>query len=331
MSKVTYLLGAGASAGQLDNSQNRLRGLPTIKDFGKECIRCMNWIEGQTQDHTIRTRLHSEMNWLLNKCKEYPTIDTYARILFATQQWQEYERLKRVLSMFMTLLQIQYPRDLRYDGWIASLVDDYGAFPANMNILTWNYDAQFELAYSSYWPNKSTEELWSYMSVLNKSRIVAGVKHDGFSVTKLNGTAFHHIDDAQLLDILLGIGKSMWESYLPAMYLDPPASNITNELSYVWEVGRGPKNFNELLKQRVQDTEVLVVIGYSFPYVNRSMDKFIFSSMPKLSKIYNQNGEAEVMDDLIRGRLGVKPIGSAPIDIIHITNTSQFCIPNELD
>jgi hypothetical protein len=45
----------------------------------------------------------------------------------------------------------------------------------------------------------------------------------------------------------------------------------------------------ESLLKTTQDTEQVVVIGYSFPFFNRQTDREIFGSMANLTKIYVQD------------------------------------------
>jgi hypothetical protein len=39
----------------------------------------------------------------------------------------------------------------------------------------------------------------------------------------------------------------------------------------------------------VENTDVLIVIGYSFPFFNRKIDKILLEGMPDLSAIYVQD------------------------------------------
>lgn len=330
MPKVTYILGAGASAGAKDAQGNRLRGVPTICEFAHECISCIDWVGIQNNiSLNIRDILQKELKWLYDICVMYPMVDTYARLLYSTGQRDGYQRLKNILSIFLTICQIRYPRDQRYDGWIASLVDDSGFLSEGFNILSWNYDAQFEMAYSGYFRNLGLKELWNQINVLNKTFLYAPRNNDKFSFVKLNGTAFSHFDNSgtyYINDVLVHQEheESIESSLLGALY---PADNVTNELSYVWEDSLHHDRFIQGIIDKVKDTEVVVVIGYSFPYVNRSMDKKIFASMPKLKKVYVQDMNAENVVEMVRGRLGEKD----NVEIIPKKNLTQFYIPNELE
>lgn len=328
MPKVTYLLGAGASAGQKDANGIRLRGVPTICEFAQECQLCIEWV--RKQNYFDYSSFEQELEWLLNVCTNYPTVDTYARMLFTTRQ-NGYLRLKHALSLFLTLIQKHYPHDIRYDGWIAALVNDDGMMPDSMNVLSWNYDAQFEMAYCGYFKDADLKYLWNVTNVLNKSLVYTPKNNDKFSFIKLNGTAFTHWSDGMgttgIFDALVHPDREMPIETVLVQSLRQ-ANNVENELSYVWETLKHDDVFLQTIKDRVEDTEVVVIIGYSFPYVNRSMDKLIFASMPKLQKIYVQDLNPDSVIESVRGRLAER---EETIKIIPQRGLNQFYIPNELD
>ena len=91
MSKVTYLFGAGASYGE--RGQKGLnyvkRGIPIVNEM-------VDGIDYVIRDLSARPTLKnieaiiSHMNELKQHCAEYPTIDTYAKMLFTTKRFKEY-------------------------------------------------------------------------------------------------------------------------------------------------------------------------------------------------------------------------------------------------
>lgn len=90
----------------------------------------------------------------------------------------------------------------------------------------------------------------------------------------------------------------------------------------------------ELLRYRmkisqniVKDSDVLVVIGYSFPLFNRLIDKEIFNSLTesgKLKKIYYQDPNKS--GEFLKSQFNL----SSDIEIISITDVDSYFIPNEL-
>lgn len=333
MSKITYLFGAGASYGERGENGVILKGVPIISEFNKAISLIRTSLineynspstkEGKTRE--CITRINEELTWLFDRCKEYPTIDTYAKILFVTQRNIDYERLKRILSLFLTLEQLSTPHDLRYDGFIASLIDNTKKLPP-IDILTWNYDFQFEIAYSDYSDSgKYIANLWKELNVLSKTIDTGEKDKNQFSIIKLNGTAlFIDRDDGKtIIDILNG-GYKRNAALIKASEILEYNNIFQNSLSYSWERN---DYFIKRIADRVQDTTSLVVIGYSFPYVNRDVDREIIQSMKNLKKVYIQDPLADEIKESVQAVL----LGNIKeIEIISQKNTRQFFIPNEL-
>lgn len=328
MGKVIYLLGAGASFGIKDNNGKRTHGVPVICEFAEEVANSMTWLRENFSKEVYEPFI-KELSHLHSICVQYPTVDTYAKMLFATHNDKEYLWLSNIITIFLTLVQLQYPHDPRYDGWIASITDNEGFFPDNVSVLSWNYDAQLELAYRSYQPQSSLARLWKSMNVLNKS-YVSKRPTDKFSVVKLNGTAFYHLDDGVsngLLDMLITSTPTENVRML-AQQLPLHSNNVANELSYVWETRTHENFFLPMLMDIVRPADILVVIGYSFPFVNRGMDNRIFSNMPLLKKVYIQDINANHIIEIIKERKG---FWNRNIQFVPINNVSQFFIPAEVD
>lgn len=273
--------------------------------------------------------LVQELQWLLNICQDYPTVDTYARLLYVTKKQTEYQRLKNAISLFLTLCQHPSMRDIRYDGFIASIIKDDNTFPNDISILSWNYDSQMEFAYAGYLSehNHDINNIWRNMNVLNK--VSNHQLSDGFGVVKLNGTAhFYDPTNQNIWDVYYKT-QGMSITSLMSMNCLNDATNVKNTLSFAWESAVDQGLFNTTIKNRSLDAEVLVVIGYSFPYVNRSMDKMILTNMPQLKHIYIQDPNA----DAIRERV----TAIIPADLMPNVNVSvhkdiaQFIVPSELE
>lgn len=328
MSRVTYILGAGASYGERGSSSGNktfIRGLPVINEL-EEAIRSII-PRNQYGDYDIEGELAkingiykdsyiNIVNALIDlkeMCASYPTIDTLAKQLYVTHGHYitengrriAYEDLKRYLALALLMLQNHKSRDLRYDAFLASVIDDYGKLPP-MTILSWNYDAQFELAYSGY----STESryipfLWRKLNVLNKTYASNFNPNADFAMIKLNGTAFftdmrfrdeiYGSDEAGIRDCFFG-GDSNNMLQSASDYL---SSICQNRLSYAWEKDGFEKMKGDIL-ERVKDTEELVVIGYSFPYVNNSIDTFIVQHMKNLQKVIIQDPYSQKFKNVFR-------------------------------
>jgi hypothetical protein len=75
-----------------------------------------------------------------------------------------------------------------------------------------------------------------------------------------------------------------------------------------------------------KNTEILVIIGYSFPFFNREVDRQILNSMLKLEKVYIQAPDAT---DLAERFEAVRDQIDPP-KVIPYKEVGQFLLPNEL-
>ena len=209
MSRVAYILGAGASYGEriYDKDGNVVRfsrGLPVVNEIAyalkllqqggerKGAIFLQEEAKKQNVTLNVYENVRQMLSILERACTSYPTIDTLAKQLFVTGGLFEglnYGDLKRYLSTALLMMQDEKKRDLRYDGFIAALIDKQRKFP-NMTILSWNYDVQFEMAYSGYFTKERyIPSLWKELNVFNKKYPTDFRINDPFAMIKLNGTA----------------------------------------------------------------------------------------------------------------------------------------------
>ena len=75
------------------------------------------------------------------------------------------------------------------------------------------------------------------------------------------------------------------------------SSVCNNRLSYAWEKDGFEKMKDDIVK-RVGNTEELVIIGYSFPYVNNNIDTFI-KNIRRLQKVIIQDPNPEEIKERI--------------------------------
>lgn len=345
MSKIVYLLGAGASYGSRNKKDGKdikgsiIRGVPIVNEFSA-AIENLNFEHIEPLSSTPLSDykiIYDDLEWLADKCAQYPTIDTYAKMLFITEgiNGQNYNRLKRSLSLFLTLMQEKGKRDLRYDGFIASLIQEGAVFPKDISILSWNYDSQFEYAFSDYMRDSDINYIWDKLNVYYKynQNPMLDVKRDGFGIMKLNGTALlcDNARRGRIVDI-----DNYSKAYTNKRTAIQQLYNIGNNrmdttLSFAWEEDG---HLKERIKERVQDTEVLVVIGYSFPYVNRGVDRVIVNNMPNLSKVYIQDPNASSIRQNFEAVMGYEQTIRFKKNNLGETKelhyTEQFIIPSEL-
>ena len=98
-----------------------------------------------------------------------------------------------------------------------------------------------------------------------------------------------------------------------------------NTLSYSWE--KSNKVDIELaIKDRVYDTEDLIIIGYSFPYVNDKIDRNTILNMPSLKRVYIQDPHFEDIKERIESMLHE----NQKVEFIK-KGLKQFYIPNSFE
>lgn len=362
MSRVTYLLGAGASCGERRKDEHGqtigfTRGLPVVNEFaqalhvlqtGEEREAGVRIPVGEAEKRGVTLKQYEDVKHKLAQlekaCASFPTIDTLAKQLYVTEgqfwtsdkEFLDYKGLKRYISAALLMMQSEEKRDLRYDGLIASLIDEKRNFPP-MTILSWNYDVQFEMAYSGYFTTERyIPTLWEDLNVFNKMYPTEFDATKPFAMIKLNGTALFTDNtlDAwpvgnkkvnRVTDCFYGGGNLKPFQY-GYNYLN--GGNYKNILSYAWEEDNH-EALENAIEQRVYNTEELIVIGYSFPYVNNKIDSYILESMPRLRKVIVQDLEDKFVD--VKERIeAILEGGNKKIEIVHKKNLQQFYIPNDL-
>jgi len=166
-----------------------------------------------------------------------------------------------------------------------------------------------------------------------------------FSVFKVNGTTniSHKVDGLYEIIPDYNISKDLLvESFLEIFSSQKLWDDHEPKMSFAWENSQQNSIFKVHLMNSIRNTDVLVVIGYSFPFFNRKMDGFILNSMKELKKVFVQ--DPNHAEDIIEKIKGLKPYQRSNVsirenkyitntkDTIHffpITFTNQFYIPVE--
>jgi len=230
------------------------------------------------------------------------------------------------LSIFLVLEQIINPADKRYDAFFAAILNDhYSELPENIKVISWNYDSQFEKSYGEYSDSYEWERNRSMLriSTKNSSR---RPRVKGFNIVKLNGS--HNIigDSGHSSYEFCPTGNGFDKNALDVILRNYVTSKVKKNrlysgLSFAWEKG---DEIIEFAKAETFDTDILVVIGYSFPYFNRDVDRAIIKNMQNLQKVYFQSPEASALKERFSTiRTDIK-------DLVSISDVNQFYLPDEL-
>lgn len=337
MAEVGYLLGAGASAGCIP-VVNQMGDPKRKKDLwdkftsawgGTRQIDMFN-NSGSISSNQLRAECLKTINRIERICNQHSSIDTFAKKLFISNQDKEYRKLKIDLSFYFTLIQILNLPDKRYDNFWASILNDRN-LPNKISILSWNYDFQFEKTYKEFAGLTNLTDVWKGLNICSPSFLMNEDQKDKFHFTKLNGSArfrdngrdsgyyYCEFNDDNVQTNL----DNLFKTY----YLIRNASNseLLNDLTFAWEV-----NFRDLLLKSIEPIlaklEVLVIIGYSFPFFNRKIDSQLFARMKSLEKVIIQDCNPESIKERL---LEFLPSRSFRIELRN--DVEQFVYPIELE
>jgi len=360
MTKVTYLFGAGASANALPVVNELPQRINELVD---------NWIKGENRNINLllpdnerftdldkskrdyQNQLLQDMKWVAEEARKHASVDTLAKKLFlkkfmvSNKENEKLNRLKIALAMFFVFEQTRVPTDTRYDAFFASIlnVDNNDPrkiqvnLPEKIRIISWNYDYQFERVFSDYIGEHNLKKIQELLNVVSKYSEVR--PKPGFSIVKLNGTTTFSgkgkLKDLEPLSNVTVQLNSDTVSALTNYYAlawDSPQNYYPN-LSFAWE-GEGTRGeptipVVEKAIECSQDTDILVVIGYSFPFFNRKIDREIIKNMKGLKRAYFQAPAPH--HEKIRTRFQAIRQDIAPENLIAYDEVESFLLPDELE
>lgn len=259
--------------------------------------------------------------------------------------------------------------DKRYDSLIARILrPEKGTFqlPSNFKILTWNYDFQFELSAKRYMSGISfqelSNELQSYPRIFSKDKKFQEINIERFSICHLNGIALSLaslMEQNELLEYSLGNSFSykntgdgqtginfnalkvifdVYEYYRSNYFNFVVEEELNSNIFFGWEMMESDYEPNldfKIYKAAIeiaQQTDILVVCGYSFPDFNAVIDKKILGAMKGLRKVYIQSPEASKIKGIIQRYLRNEVNGHLPNESLAFESTedcSQFLVPSE--
>jgi len=357
MANLTYLLGAGASS----------NCLPTYRNFSKRFESFKQYIQNNInhlfpEDRSAAGNLISLCDRLTHEFTFHNTPDTVAKKYFHSKNsmGDNLNNLKILLTLYFIFeqslgtlaivnakidLNEKTPLERRYDSFLASILEpvysEIRIYP-NFNILTWNYDLQFEICFNNYYGNGFVEAQKQIQSIPSPETIKPTFSFNSseFAIVHLNGVAYSEKSD-RFPDSKIPFGNIVNDdSLLIKIIIDHFQTLISNEnkgnkyLNFAWERSSSfphPKEIMELTFKCAsviaEKTELLIIIGYSFPIFNRDVDLEIFRKMKKLSKVFIQSPVAKNLKDNFIEIF--RPVNSKvnPNTVDIIDNVDYFHIP----
>lgn len=331
--KITYLFGAGASALRLPT----IKGLPDrikyIKDYIDKTYIYEEYEAMEIRDLSFKAidakkYILEGFDKLYNASQNHSTVDTYAKKLYLTSRNSEVDQLTFFLALYFNIEQKLVGVDPRYNTFLISLLNSsVYHFPKNLKFMSWNYDLQFEIAYSKLLERDGNDLNYSFFNTEERDW-----SKENFSSIKINGScnladsfsAFYNLVSNLASD---EVNRSDFDNALLFGF-----SEIKNRrgnfrsrinINFAWY-----NDLKDKIAELHNQTEVLVVIGYSFPFFNRDVDRRIIRAMSNLKTIYIQDVEPE---NIVSRFLSILPDWkSRGIEIITINTVDEFFLPPEL-
>lgn len=341
MKKIVYLFGAGASCAclpivkEIPDRLEKLIELLSRDEFALSDSEVYDKIAANKSKRTWQHEMINDLRKLLELCKKHASIDTAAKKLYIKGNNKELDKLKLGLSVFLICEQLLNPPDPRYDTFYASILgSSKHSFPKNIRIVSWNYDFQFEISYMEYSEDVRIDGARGALGTMSKFEDGDNNKDiQSFGLFKLNGspTLFRQQFPYRGEDLIteyngqLGMDQiaKLVQGYVHGLYAK---GAYKPGISFAWESHRTTVNVVDTVINNIADAEVMIVVGYSFPFFNREVDREIIQKMTSLNKVYFQSPEA---DNLIE-RFHAITEKAADMTLVPIRDVSQFYLPNEL-
>ncbi len=259
--------------------------------------------------------------------KKHATVDTLARkfwILNNSVATHDLLRLKAVLVCFFLYETSRFPSDKRYDSFFASILGRSGPgkplFPESISILSWNYDLLLEKSYYEFSADLEVVQEHITEKVIRLNGIAAAR-----NVTSGAPKKAEYVLDIGINDLIILFSYFFKNK-------DQREIKFRPEIKFAWENSGILKRASTV----TTGTEILVVIGYSFPFFNQDIDKALLKQMEhSLKKIYLQTkGDVGGHERLLNLLHDVQyPDGTVrnrwEEHVEMIDGTDYFYIPNE--
>lgn len=328
--KITYLLGAGAS----------YQACPILKEQGEKMIEMAkkylsdkepNFEEIKPTSLDDKEGILWDIGYFGKRALEFGTIDTYAKKLhLSNDNERELQRLKLAVSVFFTLWEssnddIKQRKtedkpekfkdiDPRYISLLSAILEKNKTndpeIKDNIKFVTWNYDLQLERAYKTFCLNHLD---WDYVSKWCRFRVNSENKNE-LNICHLNGyNGYYYLNDEPEKDKehnthgrtdSKSIDEILKTIDFTAKSVNRNQIKINDHINYAWETNRLAKTTRENAIKIFKETDVLIIIGYSFPPFNKDIDSLLFNELKdRKTEIYYQdiNASEDFLKILTKG------------------------------
>lgn len=333
--KITYYLGAGASFHALPIwGDQAISMMEVAREVLKKIENRRKGYNkpGNNPSYDFLYPFFKKLEYFGLRAQEYGSIDIYAKKLFLNKDNGKLNELKSCVSVYFDLWESgllqcsntesnKYSKiDKRYLSLLSVLLtsSEKGIlFNSKVSFISWNYDLQVESAFESFL-NQKKSSITDLVSNLNNERntIIHLNGHRG--VLSDNGENFDTVNKGSYSSIDQYLDK-LFQRKEQFVYKD---DCFIGNINYGWEMDSAKK---AEAKEVMAQTDILVIIGYSFPAFNRQIDQELISEFEKNSnykKVVYQDPKAN--EDIVKNLFH-------PSTEVHLEklNTSQFYIPHE--
>lgn len=356
MTQFTYLLGAGASAKSIPVVNDFVKSL---KNFSEYLERFTIMEDTYDKAYKIDTKpsdiiipFTKSVEWLAEECGNHSSVDTFARKLYLANRQKELIILKTVVSEFLLYQHMKNGIDNRYDAFFAALLSKSESsdlvLPDNIKILSWNYDKQIEYSIAQFHNIYQNEYIENFLQVSPRYEGTA-IDPKCFCLFKLNGTIGGTIqNNGKYIPLYMEynlIGKNITDEIeqliiknilfryqfienrikLLGRYNSETPLDDYPTILYSWERNTVFDFVRNNALDSTKETDILVIIGYSFPTFNRELDKKLLKNMSSLKKVFIQSPESSIKGVMQR----FKSLNESDVHVEPITNVEEFYIPFE--
>jgi len=306
-----------------------------------------------------------------NKALQFGTIDTYAKKLNLQKKTKELNLLKLSVSVFFDLWE-NFHKDRYSNFYLEKKKDNFEGFSSNVkyqaidpryislfsiflqretddvirlkdsvNFITWNYDLQLEETFKLFTEDtqcKDLEKVNDYFPFSKnnsddlKNQVYHLNGHHGYYDYNKSLSNGHQI--ASHIDTRKSETFEQYWALHKDLFNDVEKSQVdyNKYINYAWE-HKIESTFFENVKKILSETEILVIIGYSFPLFNREIDELLLNSLKhqKIKEIVYQDPLAnlEILEAVLDK--DVLKFLSQDDKIKTKKETNQFYIPNNFN
>lgn len=347
--RITYLFGAGASIGngKLLNDE-KPSGIPVVEKFNEdidiflEQISNNDLVDSNDECERHFGNIKTQLKQVYRKFSSMYSFDTYAKSLFEKRQLAELSELKLLLKAYIIYRQTVCSPDPRYDLLFATLINNK-SIPSHVNFLSWNYDTQVEISLSKFSTLKSDKflefiqlghgEINSYKSSLLKLNGTVSINKEW---TKFE--CCEQVDDGCFED------DSLIQNAIKNIIRCCNTENMVNNTPQMYFSWEEKDRFNKVInhsKEIVTKTDILIIIGYSFPTLNREADKWLLEHLASYAQIHVQcSGEndfnvikskIESLAPKYKARVDSGTSSLIPSRVNYVAQNKEFYVPFEFD